>query len=73
MELEKWLVALRIACLQWHSGQWSRGYRLGCILDSHFDRSGTHPSPISGWAGFLEDFDIEAYYHDICDKYSKAL
>lgn len=71
--LLNWLIALRIACIDYHSGQWSRGYALGCALDRYFARTGTTPPRISGWHGFLDDFWVGYYYDEIKEKFGATL
>ena len=61
--------ALYLLCTRWHSGQWSRGYR---IL-SRLDTAGYKPGLTISEGHSFESPEQRALYHDLGRKYRRAL
>ena len=73
MNLHYWMIALAGVCAEYHSGQWSRGYRLYCMADRWLRAHGTRPSPGAGWDQFDDIPEVADYREAIIERFADSL
>ena len=65
--------ALYTFCAHYHSGQWSRGYRLLCMAERAWKRRAKIEPRLDYWEGVVENdptHPVTLVYRQLVDKYA---